>query len=244
MSMLKLSRRGAILTVELDRAERGNALSAALVEQLIAALEAAWSDIGLHTLVLTGSGRHFCTGFDLADAEQASDGDLLLRFVRIETLLSMLWHAPMRTICVAQGRTWGAGADLLVTCDERIAVDGASFRFPGPAFGIVLGSRRLSERVGVEHAREILSRGVELDAPDALAARLVSDVCPGDGVQARLDALAVEPLPDRDTVRALRDATRADRRDADLAALVRSAARPGLKVRLLAYRDARRAART
>lgn len=244
MSIVKLSRRGAVLTLELDRAGRGNALNAALVEQLIAALEAAWSDVGLHTLVLTGSGRHFCTGFDLADIEQASDGDLLLRFVRIETLLSMLWHAPIRTICVAHGRTWGAGADLLVACDERIAVDGASFRFPGPAFGIVLGSRRLSERLGVGHAREVLTRSLELDAPAALAAGLVSEVCAADGVQARLEALAVEPLPDRDTVRAVRRATRADRRDADLAMLVRSAARPGLKARLLAYRDARRDART
>jgi len=241
--MLKARRLGAVLSIELDRPDRGNALSAELVERLIAGVEQASSDASLHTLVLAGSGRHFCTGFDLADLEQSSDGDLLLRFARIEQLLSMLWQAPMRTVCVTHGRTWGAGADLLVACDRRLAVDGASFRFPGPAFGIVLGSRRLAERIGVDRAREVLSGGLELDTASARAAGLVQEICPAEGLQERLEALAVAPLPDRDTVRALRQATRDDRGDADLASLVRSASRPGLKARLLAYQDMRRAAR-
>lgn len=241
--MLKARRLGAVLSIELDRPDRGNALSAELVERLIDGLEQASGDASLHTLVLTGSGRHFCTGFDLADLEQASDGDLLRRFVRIEQLLSLLWQAPMRTVCVARGRTWGAGADLLVACDQRLAADGASFRFPGPAFGVVLGSRRLAERIGVDRAREILGGGLELDTASALAAGLVQEICPADRLQERLAALAVAPLPDRETVFALRRATREDRSDADLAALVRSASRPGLKARLLAYRNIRLAAR-
>lgn len=240
---MRLDRRGGVLSVTLDRPERGNALSASLVEELIAAVDEAFADAIVHTLVLAGTGRNFCTGFDLADFEQCSDGDLLLRFARIEHLLSMLWYAPIRTACVASGRTWGAGADLLVACDERIAVEGASFRFPGPAFGIVLGTRRLSERIGVDGARNVLTRGLELDAPAALAAGLVNEICAADQVQAWLEGLAAAPVPDRETLRRLREATRADRRDADLAALVRSAARPGLKARLLAYRDAQRQTR-
>jgi enoyl-CoA hydratase/carnithine racemase len=240
---MQINRRGGLLSVTLDRPERGNALSASLVEELIAAVDEAFADASVHTLVLGGAGRNFCTGFDLTDFEQCSDGDLLLRFARIEQLLSMLWHAPIRTACLAGGRTWGAGADLLVACDERIAVEGASFRFPGPAFGIVLGTRRLTERIGVDGARNVLTRGLELDAPAALAAGLVNETCAADHVQARLEALATAPIPDRDTLRRLREATRPDRRDADLAALVRSAARPGLKARLLAYRDAQRATR-
>lgn len=240
---LQLDRRGGMLSVTLDRPERGNALSATLVEELIAAVDGACTDASVHTLVLAGAGRNFCTGFDLTAFEQCSDGDLLLRFARIEHLLSMLWHAPIRTACVANGRTWGAGADLLVACDERIAVEGASFRFPGPAFGIVLGTRRLSERIGIDGARDVLTRGLELDAPAALAAGLVNETCAADAVQARLEVLVTAPVPDRDTLRSLREVTRADQRDADLAALVRSAARPGLKARLLAYRDAQRATR-
>ena len=240
---MQLDRHGGVLSVTLDRPDRGNALSASLVEELIAASEEAFADASVHTLVLAGTGRNFCTGFDLTDFEQCSDGDLLLRFARIEHLLSMLWHAPIRTACLARGRAWGAGADLLVACDERIAAEGASFRFPGPAFGIVLGTRRLSERIGVDAARNVLTRGLELDAPAALAAGLVNEICTADGAQARLAGLATAPVADRDTLRRLREATRADRRDADLAALVRSAARPGLKSRLLAYRDAQRAMR-
>jgi enoyl-CoA hydratase/carnithine racemase len=240
--MLALERSGGVATIRLDRPERGNALGAELVERLIEAVAALGADATVHTLVLAGNGRHFCTGFDLADLDRCSDGDLLLRLVRVEALLAMLWHAPIRTACIAAGRTWGAGADLLAACDERVAVEGASLRFPGPAFGVVLGTGRLAERIGADRAREVVTQGLQLDAPAALAAGLVGRVLPAAAVPAWLDGLA-PPLPDRDTVRALRAATRPDRRDADLAALVRSAARPGLQARLLAYREAQRAAR-
>ena len=108
--------------------------------------------------------------------------------------MSILWHAPIRTICIASGRTWGAGANLLVACDERLAVDGASFRFPGPAFGVVLGSRWRSELIDVDRAREVLTRGLEREAFDALAAGLVRETCRGD------DVVRVEP-PKSDAMR-------------------------------------------
>ncbi len=220
-------------TLTLARPERGNALSPALVEALLQAVQQAAQDPGTHTLVLRGQGRHFCTGLDLSELESLGDGDLLWRLVRIETLLVALWHAPMRTVAVAQGRAWGAGADLFAACEQRVALPGATFRFPGARFGVVLGTRRLAERIGADAAREAVIGGLELDAGAALRTGLASSAAESP----------FEPVVDAATARALRAATRDDRRDADLAALVRSAAEPGLKARMLAYRQAVGAAR-
>lgn len=221
------ARADGTLTLTLDRPERGNALAADLVEALLAAVTGACADDALHTLVLRGAGRHFCTGLDLSDLEQLRDGDLLHRLVRIETLLAALWHAPLRTVAVAQGRAWGAGADLVAVCEHRIALPGATFRFPGAQFGIVLGTRRLAERLGADRARALVTTGGELDAAAALAQGLAT---------AHDDAPLPPPRVSRATAAALRAATRTDHRDADLAALVRSAAEPGLVARVAAYR--------
>ncbi len=233
--MITCNRIGGVITLTLNRPEMGNALGPALVEALIAEVGAACRPGETHTLVLRGAGKHFCTGLDLSDLDGLSDGDLLLRLVRIETLLAMLWHAPIRTMAVAHGRTWGAGADLFAACEQRVAVAGASFRFPGAQFGIVLGTRRLSERVGTDVARALVVDGGTLDAAQALACGLAS-------LPAEPPMLA-SPVVEASLAAAVRLATRADLRDADMAALVRSAAVPGLQARVSAYRQSQLAAR-
>lgn len=225
--MLNASRDGDTLTLTLAHAARGNALGVELVEALHAALDGVEHDATLERLVLRGEGRHFCTGLDLSDLEACSDGDLLQRLVRIETLLARLWHAPWQTVALAHGRCWGAGADLFAVCETRLAAPDTTFRFPGAQFGLVLGTRRLAERVGVDRARHLVGAGGEWTADAALAAGLATAV--GEAVPPSTTAV------DRDTAAALRAATRADLRDADLAALVRSAARPGLRARIAAY---------
>ena len=235
-SVLSRTHADSVTTLTLSRAERGNALGPDLVEALIDAVHAACADRATHTLVLRGEGRHFCTGLDLSDLDDRRDGDLLQRLVRIETLLATLWHAPLRTVAVAQGRTWGAGADLFAACEVRLARADASFRFPGAQFGIVLGTRRLAERVGADAARAITIGGGQWDAAAAQAAGLVQQVVADEDGAAQALADLTLPKTDPATAAALRTASRADHRDADLAALVRSAAVPGLVQRIGAYR--------
>ena len=226
--MLTIDHQAGVTLLRLQRPERGNALGPMLVEGLISAASEAFANAAVHTLVLQGEGRHFCTGLDLSDLATLSDADLLLRLVRIETLLAMLWHAPIRTVAQAKGRTWGAGADLLVACEQRLVGSDTTLRFPGAQFGLVLGTRRLAERIGADAARALVLEGGELDATQALALGLASRIT---------DSLALAPLrTSGDTGRAVRAASRSDLRDADLAALVRSAAVPGLQQRITQYR--------
>lgn len=226
--MLTIEHQAGVTLLSLQRPERGNALVPMLVEGLISAASEAFANAAVHTLVLQGEGRHFCTGLDLSDLATLSDAELLLRLVRIETLLAMLWHAPIRTVAQAKGRTWGAGADLLVACEQRLVGSDTTLRFPGAQFGLVLGTRRLAERIGADAARALVLEGGELDATQALALGLASRIT---------DTLALAPLrTSGDTGRAVRAASRSDLRDADLAALVRSAAVPGLQQRITQYR--------
>ena len=232
MAPLVVERRGGTVTLELARPERGNALGEDLVEALLAQLSAARGDTSLHTVVLRGQGPNFCTGFDLSDLATVGEGELLRRVVRIEMLLAAVWSAPQRTVAVAHGRTWGAGAELLASCEVRVVRAGTTLRFPGARFGLVLGTRRLAARIGVERTRRLVTEGGEVDAAQALAWGLATH----DAFDA--DTTLPEPVVDTATAAAIRQATRphdAAALDADLAALVRSAAEPGLRERMLRY---------
>lgn len=231
---------GRCAGLTLNNPDRGNALSAEIVRAAREKLQDIFSNGSYDTLVVTGAGRNFCTGFDLGGIEQQSDGDLLARFVQIEMLLSDLWQAPIRTVAFAKGRTWGAGADIFAACDYRVAQAGTTFRFPGAGFGIVLGTRRLCERVGDSVARRWVTTNAEISADEAREQNLVTD---GDE-SGEVDEWLATKLPkltvQRGTIERLYRASRKDNADADLAHLVRSAAEPGLRDRIVSYANAGR----
>jgi enoyl-CoA hydratase/carnithine racemase len=227
-----------VLSLSLARPDRGNALSEDLVAWLAEQIADAYKNEDIHTLVLQGQGRHFCTGFDLSTVATSSDGDLLARFVRIEMLLASIWHAPFRTVALATGRVWGAGADLFTACDFRVANPSAKFCFPGAAFGLALGTRRLSSRIGADLTRRCVSEGLILSADQALACGLATHLTDN------LDNWLSNEIPaftlDRSTGAIIHRATRPDHREQDLAELVRSAVRPGLVGRIITYSAGRR----
>ncbi len=221
----------------LNRPESGNSLSPSLVGALHQALDVV-ETADARVVVIRGSGRHFCTGFDLSQITDLTDADLLYRFVAIEQLLARLWNAPYMTIAVAHGRTIGAGADLFVACGRRLALDGTRFAFPGAAFGLILGTRRLGRTMGMDAALHLIASGGTIDARHAAACDLatawVTDAELSSALNAEFDAaLRLDPV----TLTSVRRSIRSDTAelDSDLATLVRSAARPGLRERILAY---------
>ncbi|ABQ68074.1 Enoyl-CoA hydratase/isomerase [Rhizorhabdus wittichii RW1] len=238
---LVVSRSGEVHRLTLNRPGKGNSLSADLVEALHDSLDAVEQAKG-RVLILQGEGRNFCTGFDLGDLDGASDGDLLWRFVRIEQLLARLWQAPFATIAVGKGRVFGAGADLLVACGRRIVVEQATFSFPGAGFGLVLGTRRLAHRIGETAAQHVVASGAAIAAEEAVRLNLATACVAEPDLQATLDReVAVATRLDRETYAAIGEASGSDAGalDRDLAMLVRSAARPGLRQRIEAYRARR-----
>ena len=237
---LAVERRGATLTLTLDRPEKMNALSASLVEALLAQANVACRD-GTRLLVLRGNGKCFSAGFDMGGYESQSEGDLVLRFIRIEQLLQAVRHAPFDTLVLAHGRNFGAGVDLACACARRVSTPEATFRMPGLRFGLVLGSRLFAERVGTDRARHVLQQSQTFAAPDAHAWGFVTEIATQDQWPAAIERAseAAAALSPEAAARLFRVMAPADHRDVDLAELVRSAAEPGIKQRIAAYLESR-----
>jgi len=224
-----------VTRLTLNRPQKANALSASLVETLLDAVEYASTD-GTRLLILQGNGAHFCAGFDFSDMQAQSEGDLALRFIRIETLLQALHHAPYATLALAHGRVFGAGADIVAGCSMRVAAPGTTFRMPGLRFGVVLGTRRLVHRIGADQARDILSTSRTFDAAEALNIGFLTAVTTPE----QWPALAADAQKATDTLTtaaaaALHRRTVTDSRADDMAELARSVSTPGLKERIRRY---------
>jgi len=235
MSELLVAREGAVVTLTLNRPDKANALSAALVEELHQALDGL--DEGARLLVLRGAGKNFCAGFDFGGFEESGIGELSWRFVRIEQLLQRLYHAPCATLALAQGGCFGAGADLLAVCGERICAPETRLRMPGWKFGLALGTRRLAARIGAEPARRVLGAAQVVDAASALQLGLVHQVAdaaawPDCVTRAATAAVSLSPMAQAQ----LHGLTLADTRAADMAALVESLTGSDLKARIRAFR--------
>lgn len=226
-----------VTRLTLHRPQKANALSASLVEALLDAIEYAATD-GTRLLIIEGAGPHFCAGFDFTDLQTHSESDLALRFIRIEILLQALYHAPFETLALAQGRVFGAGADIIASCGLRIAAPDTTFRMPGLHFGVALGTRRFAYRVGADKARDILANSRTFAAEEALAIGFLTSVAPQNDwpdivTSAQTTAETLTPA----AAAALHRRTVTDSRAEDMAELARSVSTPGLKERIRRYRE-------
>jgi enoyl-CoA hydratase len=237
MSELIVERAGRVLSLTLNRPDKMNALSGSLVEALLEEITAAETR-ATSLLILQGAGRNFSAGFDFGDFENQAESDLVLRFIRIEQLLQAVYHAPFDTLALAHGKNFGAGVDLVCSCARRVATQDASFQMPGLRFGLVLGTRRYAARVGAALARRVLQEGIAFGGNDAIAAGFLAAIHErNDWPSVMATAAGSAELLVADVQARLFAITGADTRDADLAELVRSAAQPGLKARIRAFRS-------
>ncbi|MGF6851368.1 enoyl-CoA hydratase/isomerase family protein [Paraburkholderia sp. CI3] len=244
MKALTIDRTPASWTVVLDRPQAANALSGALIEELIEAVAEA-EDAGTRVLAFRGAGRNFSAGFDLGDLEAQSDGDLLQRLVRIETLLQSIAHSTCLTVAFGHGHNFGAGVDLFAACRWRVADDTATFRMPGLVFGLALGTRRFASIVGTDNARDILEGLRTFSAAQGRDLGFVRSVVSQDDWACVLDeAKATAGSLPQESRKRLYEALDGGSRDEDMARLVRSAAVPGLKQRLRSYLAAQQEQRT
>ncbi|WP_316155116.1 enoyl-CoA hydratase/isomerase family protein [Cupriavidus sp. BIC8F] len=234
-SPLHVERTQDVWTLKLQRPEKRNALSYDMVEALLDAVQDA-RDRRVPVLVLQGAGKNFSAGFDFSDLSFLSDGDLLLRFVRIELLLQAFATSPCLTLGLAHGKNFGAGVDLLAVCRHRVATEEATFRMPGLKFGLVLGTRRFASIVGKEKATDILSNSKTFSASEAKSIGFIHEVSEQDRWAEAIHAASatgsiLSPASRADLYAAVSDL----QANADLACLVRSAALPGIKERVASH---------
>jgi enoyl-CoA hydratase len=176
--MIGVTRDGPVLTVEMQRPERRNALNAELVDGLREAIEKAATE-DVRAIVLTGQGHVFSAGADLSGGQGVTDElpD------KARALNFAIDKAPVPVIAAVNGPAIGAGVILSMICDLRVVATEAYFQFPVAKYGIALDNwsiRRLTSLVGAGRARGML----------LAAERLTSEVALQTGMANRIGTLA------------------------------------------------------
>ena len=148
--MIHLDDRGTVALMTIDRPERRNALDHEALEQL---LDAHARSTAARILVLTGAGGHFCAGADLSGVEDGTFTDLL------REVLAALRDDPRPVLAAVEGAALGAGTQLAIACDLRVATPSARFGIPAAKLGLMVDHwtiQRLSLLAGAGPTRAML----------------------------------------------------------------------------------------
>lgn len=160
--MIHLEDRGPVALLTIDRPDRRNALDHEALEQL---LDAHGRSAAARVLVLTGADGHFCAGADLSGVEDTSFTDLL------REVLAALRDDPRPLIAAVDGAALGAGTQLAVACDLRVAAPAARFGIPAAKLGLMIDHwtiQRLSLLAGAGPTRAMLLGAEIYGGEDAL----------------------------------------------------------------------------
>lgn len=181
-----------IATLTLDRPDARNALDRELRADLARAIQDAERDRRVRVLIITGTGRAFCSGQDL---REAGDGTSYATLVREEyaPIVLGLRRIEKPVIAAVNGVAAGAGASLALACDLRIAAENASFLLAFGRVGLVPDAGAtwfLPRLVGLARAAELILQTDPLSAPEAERWGLVNRVVPADALMDEARALA------------------------------------------------------
>lgn len=183
---------GSILRLRFDRPARRNGLTDPIVYALIATLEAAASDEGVRVIHLSGTGDHFCSGFDLGERVSGPDkprvGSIHRRMNgHVNRLIPLMLSSQTPIVCTAKGWAIGLGLDLLLASDFAIVAEDARLWAPFTTFGFTpdSGASWLIPRLaGVARAKEMLMLGTKVGGSEAASWGLVHRAVPAGEVDA------------------------------------------------------------
>jgi 2-(1,2-epoxy-1,2-dihydrophenyl)acetyl-CoA isomerase len=189
--------REGVLRITLDRPSRRNALDAAAIRLVVAALEAAATDDTLHVVVFAGRGGDFCSGADWVASNAAGTrprtGSLQRRVpLQAHRMIELLVGLQLPVVCAVRGWAAGLGFQLALAADFTIAAESACFWEPfiERGFSADSGSTWLLPRlVGVARAKELLLLGRKLSGTEAASWGLIHRAVPDDEVESAAAAL-------------------------------------------------------
>jgi enoyl-CoA hydratase/carnithine racemase len=177
-SQLDLQVSAGIATITLNRPEKRNAITDDIRTELIHALERVAADRAVRALVLTGAGKGFCAGGDVAGMQRRMDapaGEVGFngwsRQQRVHHSVALLHDMPKPVIAAVNGAANGLGADLALACDFVIASEEASFTWSYIKRGLIPdggGMYFLPRRVGLVRAKELIFSGRKVELVEAL----------------------------------------------------------------------------
>lgn len=180
---LSVSVQDRIATLTVNRPDKLNALNAALIGELGAAIDEMQARNDVAGIILTGAGRAFVAGADITELTGigALEGKNLAR--RGQEIFRRFELSPKPTVAAVNGFALGGGCELAMACQIRIAADGAKFGQPEVKLGLIPGyggTQRLPRLVGRGRALQLLLTGEMIDAQEAFRIGLVNRVVPSD----------------------------------------------------------------
>jgi methylglutaconyl-CoA hydratase len=193
---IQLSIDSGVATVTLNRPDKRNAVSFALVEELLKALDEV-EQSPAQVLILTGAGKAFCAGLDLDELknllgktrdENVEDSKRMARIFR------RIYDFPLPTIAAVNGAAIAGGTGFATMCDFTLAVPEAKFGYTEVRIGFVpaIVSSMLVWQVGHKIARDLLLTGRQFDATEAHRYGLVNEVVEPSQLMTRARALAAQ----------------------------------------------------
>lgn len=194
--LLQVRRDGGFWFARLNRPDKRNALSDALVTAIGETCERVAADLEARALVIHGAGGHFCAGADFGGflelmrtpAGQADDP--IARYNRqFGAMLERLAALPVPTVAVVTGVALGGGCGLAAACDRVIAADDATFATPEVAIGVAPAQIApfVVRRLGARRARWMMLSAARVKAAEALEAGLADVVVPAAGLRTALE---------------------------------------------------------
>ena len=166
---LLVAREGAISVVTLNRPERRNALSLALMQELIACLDEIGRERETRAVILAAAGKVFCSGHDLSEMHGRDINEYRRIFDVCSELMMKLQAIPQPVIAEVQGVATAAGCQLVATCDLAVAAEEATFATPGVKIGLFCTTPMvaLTRAIGRKRAIQMLLTGEPVDARTA-----------------------------------------------------------------------------
>lgn len=185
---------GGVLTLTINRPDRGNAIDSATAALLIEAFDDLTADPGeVRSVLLRSEGKHFCTGADITSAgdrprdAKPTVGHMVRSLGRgPHRLIETVFGCPLPVVAELTGRTSGMGLHLALACDVTVAGTSATFAEPFAQRGFNVdsgGSWLLPRFVGLTRAKQLLYRAEPIDARTAEAWGLVTQVVDDDDVE-------------------------------------------------------------
>jgi enoyl-CoA hydratase/carnithine racemase len=182
MSILLQEECNGVLILTLNRPEALNALSSALAEALLGAVNSVRDRRDIRSIIITGAGeRAFCAGADLRERSGLTPDEKWAQRTRLWNVNRALWEAPQPVIAAIHGWCLGGGFELALFSDLRIATPEAVFSFPEMTLGAYPGAGAaiaLPRLIGPGRAKEIFFTARRVAAEEALSLGIVEWVVP------------------------------------------------------------------
>jgi enoyl-CoA hydratase/carnithine racemase len=177
--------------ITLNRPERRNALSLALMEEVLAALDELSAQPDVRVVVIDAAGSVFSAGHDLSEMIDRDLGFYQHLFDTCTRMMERIHRIPQPVIAQVQGVATAAGCQLVAACDLVVAEDGARFATPGVKIGLFCSTPMvpISRAVGRKRAMEMLLTGEMVPADRAADWGLVNRVVPADQLDETVGAL-------------------------------------------------------